>query len=357
MEGEVDNFIVVWIVVLPCLLYCYTVGRLIPQGTTRLVALSIVTCLFLWLPLKLTTMHLGGLTSFFIAWLANFKLFLFAYGKGPLSSNPPIPMLLFIPMACLPIKTARTSSSGPESSTKESKKKVIKKISLFKILLFGMLLKVYDYNEYIHPKVKMSLYCIHIYFMLEIVLAMVAYMARTLVQMELEPQFDEPYLATSLQDFWGRRWNLMVTSILHPTIYAPVRSISMCFMSRQWASLVAIFTSFLVSGLMHEFIFYNIGRLKPTGEVTCFFLLHGVLVSVEVAIKKATKGKLHLPHIVSRLLTLGCVLTTCFWLFFPPFLRFKPDVRGCQESVAFLEFVTNGRLISPSDASCPYLLS
>ncbi|CAI9285300.1 unnamed protein product [Lactuca saligna] len=356
MEGEVDKFIVVWIVVLACLLYSYTIGTLIPQGTTRLVALSIVTCLFLWLPLNLTTMHLGGLTSFFIAWLANFKLLLFAYGKGPLSSNPPIPLMHFVPMACLPIKAVHTTSiSSPESSTQVIKKKV-KKISIFKILLFGMLLKVYDYNEYIHPKLKMSLYCFHIYFMLDIVLAMVAYVARTLVQMELEPQFDEPYLATSLQDFWGRRWNLMVTSILHPTIYDPVRSISIHLVSREWASLVAIFTSFLVSGLMHEFIFYNIGRLKPTGEVTCFFLLHGVLVSVEVAIKKATKGKLHLPPIVSRPLTLGCVLTTCFWLFFPPFLRFKPDVRGCQESVAFLEFVTNGRLISPANASCPYLL-
>ncbi|KAI3524016.1 hypothetical protein L1887_02609 [Cichorium endivia] len=357
MEGEVAKFIVVWIVVLACLLYCYTAGRFIPEGTNRLVALSMVACLFLWLPLNLTTMHLGGLTSFFIAWLANFKLLLFAYGKGPLSSNPPIPLLRFVPMACLPIKAVHTpSSSNPKSSTQESKKKV-KKISLFKVLLFGMLLKVYHYNEYIHPKLKMSLYCIHIYFMLEIVLAMVAYLARTLVQMELEPQFDEPYLATSLQDFWGRRWNLMVTSILHPTIYDPVRSISMRFMSRQWATLVAIFTSFLVSGLMHEFIFYNIGGLKPTGEVICFFLLHGILVSVEVAIKKATMGKLNLPPIVSRPLTLGCVLITCFSLFFPPFLRFKPDVRGCQESVAFLEFVKTGRLISPSNASCPYLLS
>nr|GEU68563.1 hypothetical protein [Tanacetum cinerariifolium] len=97
-------------------------------------------------------------------------------------------------------------------------------------------------------------------------------------------------------------------------------------------------------------------RLETTGEVTCFFLLHGLLVGIEVNIKRAAKGKLCLPRVVSRSLTLACVLATCFWLFFPPFLRFKPDVRGCQESVAFLEFVTNGRLISPSNASCPYLL-
>ncbi|KAI3711901.1 hypothetical protein L1987_70450 [Smallanthus sonchifolius] len=354
MEGEVGNFIVVWKVVFACLLYSYTIGKLIPEGTTRLLALTIVTCLFLWFPLNLTTMHLGGLTSFFISWLANFKLLLFAYGKGPLSSNPRIPLSRFILMACLPIKITSTNSRS-EKSIQETKKKV-KKLSLVKLMLFVMLLKAYDFNQYIHPKVRMSLYCFHIYFMLEIVLAMVAYVARTVGQMELEPQFDEPYLATSLQDFWGKRWNLMVTSILHPTVYHPLHTISSRWMSRKRASLVSVFITFLVSGLMHEFIFYNIGRLKPTGEVTCFFLLHGVLVSIEVYIKRVVKGRLHLPAIVSRPLTLGCVLATCFWLFFPPFLRFEPYIRGCQESVAFFEFVTTGRLVSSSNASCPYVL-
>ncbi|KAK9060570.1 hypothetical protein SSX86_021275 [Deinandra increscens subsp. villosa] len=357
MEGEVCNFTMVWTVVLACLLYSYTIGKFIPQGTTRLFSLTIVTCLFLWLPLNLTTIHLGGLTSFFIAWLANFKLLLFAYGKGPLSSHPPLPLSRFIAIACLPIKIMPTHSHSESTSIQETVKiKLLKKTFLAKLILFGMLLKVYDFNEYIHPKTRMSLYCVHIYLMLEVVLAVVAYVARTMVQMELEPQFDEPYLATSLQDFWGKRWNLMVTSILRPTIYNPVHSISSRVVPRKQASLVAVFTTFLVSGIMHEFIFYNIGGLKPTGEVTCFFLLHGVLVSIEVCIKRVVKGKLHLPAILARPLTLGCVFATSFWLFFPPFLRFEPDVRGCRETVAFLEFVTTGRLISPSNTSCPYSL-
>nr|XP_043626940.1 acyl-CoA--sterol O-acyltransferase 1-like [Erigeron canadensis] len=358
MEGEVNNFIVTWMVVFASLLYSYIIGKLIPKGTTRLLALSIVICLFLWFPLKLTTMHLGGLTSFFIAWLANFKILLFAYGKGPLASNPPLPLSRFIPTACLPIKPAYSTpspaSGPPTSSIKKTKKSV--KFLLVKVVLFGLLLKAYDYGEYIHPHLKMSLYGFHIYFMLEIVLAMLAYVAGTLVEMQLEPQFDEPYLATSLQDFWGKRWNLMATNILHPTIYDPVRSISSHFLTRKQASIVAIFVTFLVSGLMHEFIFYNIGRLQPTGEVTCFFLLHGVLLSIEIAIKRAAKGQSYMPPILSRVLTLGCVLATAFWLFFPPFLRFTPIVRGCQETVAFLEFVINGRLISPVNASCPIIL-
>ncbi|KAI3814839.1 hypothetical protein L1987_14485 [Smallanthus sonchifolius] len=134
-------------------------------------------------------------------------------------------------------------------TTPERELKLMQKMQIcIEKLEKSQLLKAYDFNQYIHPKVRMSLNCFHTYFMLEIVLAMVAYVAQTVGQMELEPQFDEPYLATSLQDFWGKRWNLMVTSILHPTVYDPVHTISSRLMSRKRASLVAVFTTFLVSG-------------------------------------------------------------------------------------------------------------
>nr|GEW33994.1 acyl-CoA--sterol O-acyltransferase 1-like [Tanacetum cinerariifolium] len=63
---------------------------------------------------------------------------------------------------------------------------------------------------------------------------------------------------------------------------------------------------------MHEFIFYNIGRLETTGEVTCFFLLHGLLVGIEVNIKRAANGKLCLPPVVSRPLTAAALTVCCF---------------------------------------------
>ncbi|CAA2960022.1 acyl- --sterol O-acyltransferase 1-like [Olea europaea subsp. europaea] len=181
MEGEINNFVMVWITVFASLTYCHTVDKIFPTGYTRSIAILPVVCLFFYLPLNLNTIHLGGTTSFFIAWLA---------------------------------------------------------------------------------------------------------MTRVLIRVEFEPQFDEPYLATSLQDFWGRRWNLMVSNILRPTVYDPVLSISRQVIARKWAALPPVLATFLVSGLMHELVFYNIGRLKPTGEVMCFFLLHGVSLAMEIGIKK-----------------------------------------------------------------------
>ncbi|KAK4360075.1 hypothetical protein RND71_022304 [Anisodus tanguticus] len=52
---------------------------------------------------------------------------------------------------------------------------------------------------------------------------MVSTMVLVASRVELEPPFDEPYKTSSLQDFWRRRWNLMVTNILRPTVYDPVR--------------------------------------------------------------------------------------------------------------------------------------
>uniref|UniRef100_A0A5B6YQ69 Wax synthase domain-containing protein n=1 Tax=Davidia involucrata TaxID=16924 RepID=A0A5B6YQ69_DAVIN len=342
MEGEINNFIKVWLSVYICLCYCYVAGKFIPKGATRLITVIPVVCLFLSLPLNLHSMHLGGTSAFFIAWLANFKLLLFAFGKGPLS-DPSISLPRFLFIACLPIKIQQNPS--PLTTSKKGHKSPLNYAT--KALLFATLIRVYDYSEYIHPTVMLFLYCFHVYFCLEIILAMVAALARTLLGLELEPQFDEPYLSTSLQDFWGRRWNMMVSRILRPTVYDPTLSISNRILGRKWAPLPAIFSTFVVSGLMHELIFYYLGRVRPTWEITCFFLLHGLCLMAEVAIKKAVNGRCRLPRIISGPLTVALVMITGFWLFFPQLLRCKADVRALEEYAAVGEFLKDvGRALT-----------
>lgn len=104
MEGELNNFILVWISAAASLCYCHAACKFAPSGPTRLVCFLPVVCLFLALPLRLTSLTLCGLSSFFLAWLANFKLLLLAFGKGPLSSDPPLFLPRFLSIACLPIK-------------------------------------------------------------------------------------------------------------------------------------------------------------------------------------------------------------------------------------------------------------
>ncbi|XP_042958427.1 acyl-CoA--sterol O-acyltransferase 1-like [Carya illinoinensis] len=370
MEGEINKFIEVWISVFVCLSYCYAISHIVSKGLIRLLCILPILCVFLFLPLYIHSIHLGSISAFFISWLANFKLLLFAFGQGPLCSDPSISLGRFVSVGCFPIKIQQKTPpkpfiqipsdtpnqtdssppimSNPNDHNKEnpiSNKSEDSHVFPIKHAVIGILLaimiRVYGYSEHIHPKVILLLYCFHIYFLLEIILAEATALAQALLGVELEPQFNEPYFTTSLQDFWGRRWNLMVTNILRMTVYNPTRHAATSVIRRKWAPLPAILTTFLVSGLMHELVFYCMGRLRPTWEVTWFFILHGGCLMVEIVLKKFFSSRWRLPWLISGSLTVGFVIVTSFWLFFPQFLRFKADERAFQEYAALGEFWKN----------------
>ncbi|KAL1560035.1 acyl-CoA--sterol O-acyltransferase 1-like [Salvia divinorum] len=336
MEGEITSFIRVWLSAYLSLTYCYIAAKMLRSPGARLAAFLPVVCLFIFLPLELHSVHFAGTTGFFLAWLATFKLLMLAFHQGPLSTTPSLSLPRFLVVACLPIKL-RQDDVKKNDTGKGSKPMLIN--YGVKGALFVLLLKVYEFDDRIHPKLIKAIYSFHVYLCLELILAMAAAMARGLVGAELEPQFNEPYLSTSLQDFWGRRWNLMVTRILRPTVYLPVLGWSAGVVGRKWAPLPAVMSVFAVSGFMHELIFYYLGRVKPTWEITLFFLLHGSCLATEIGVKKAVNGRWRLPTPVGKMLTVAFVLVTALWLFFPPLLRCKGDERGLAEVAAVADFL------------------
>ncbi|XP_010240864.1 PREDICTED: probable long-chain-alcohol O-fatty-acyltransferase 5 [Nelumbo nucifera] len=356
MDGELKGLIKVCLSVLASLSYCHFIVSKIPKGKLRLLFLVPILCIFTLLPSLLSSVHLTAGSCFLITWLANFKLILFAFDQGPLASHPPKSFLSFVSIAFLPIKIkhdvdvpsptnnlnlkyCKSNPSPPHfTKGKSGTKSPLKNLSI-KALLYAILLRIYDYKQYLHRNLVITLYCCHVFLLLEFLLAPAAFLARALLGQELEPQSDEPYLSTSLQDFWGRRWNLMVTSILRPTVYDPMRSLSERVFGRKWASLPAVLAAFLVSALMHELIYYYATRAAPTGEVTCFFLLHGVCTALETVVKNAVKGRLQLHRAISRALTLGFVVATAVWLLFPPLVRNGTDTTAIWESRAVIAFV------------------
>ncbi|KAK4420814.1 Long-chain-alcohol O-fatty-acyltransferase [Sesamum alatum] len=312
VDPEIQALTQIWLTATVSLIFCHQIAARIPSGAARLLSVLPVIYLFTTLCLRVSSVNLGAPTIFYLVWLGNFKLLLFAFNQGPLSAAPPLPLLRFIAVGLLPIKTKQPPS--PNSSTSNHNRPIL---LLLKCGLLAVIVASYKYREFMQPYLIMALYCCHVYLGLELLLAMTALPVRAVLGLELEPQFDEPYLATSLQDFWGRRWNLMVTSILRPTVYHPVRRISTRILGRRWAPAPAILATFLVSGLMHEVIYYYMSRARPTWEVTWFFVLHGVCLAAEVALKKAVGRRLQLPKVVSRPLTVGFVAVTGGWLFFP----------------------------------------
>ncbi|RHN65044.1 putative long-chain-alcohol O-fatty-acyltransferase [Medicago truncatula] len=346
IEGEINNFIMVWSVATILFCYSYTIGKLIPKGKVRFVTLIPPIIILLLLPMRLTIVHLVGPSSFLLSWLSTFKLFLFAFSKGPLSSNPPLSLSHFLLIASFPIKLANHAN--------QTKIKVVPincPSKLVIIFLFSyFFIHLYDKKENFHPINLMILYTLHLYAGLEIFLVLISTLSSKLLHVELEQPFNKPYLSTSVQDFWGRRWNIMVTRILHPTVYKPMVNASSHFIGRKWAPLPAVVATFTVSGLMHELIFYYIKREKkdtweawePCWDSMCFFFIHGVCLALQIAYKKVFEPKRELlPRVVSCILTMVFVVSTGICLFVPALVRCGVFEKARTESIVFVQFVKN----------------
>lgn len=380
-----SNLFKVCVAIFVSLSYSYAVGQIVSKGIKRLFFLLPIVFLFLSLPLSLSSINCGGITGFFISWLANFKLLLFAFGKGPLvaSNSPTISLWRFIAYACFPIEfrknpPKKTSLKDPKyysngknkenppqkasyvdpstekmslSRTRQNKENPFPRIPrqaqkwaiiyVVKVLLLAILVLRFSYYEnYMHQKLKLFLYCLYVYLVLDIILATTSAAARAICGVELEPHFNEPYLSSSLQDFWGRRWNLMVSRAIRPTVYEPALGLWAGLVGRRWAPIPAVLVTFAVSGLMHELIYYYWARMWPTWEVTWFFLLHGTCLAAEIAVKKAVAtATWRLPRAVTGVLAVGFVMETCFRMMFPQVLRCKADVRLLQEYAAIGAFL------------------
>lgn len=330
MEGEIKNIIYVCSSITASLSYCYFVSSNISPGKFRFVSVLPIFCLFTILPYYLSSAFNTALITFFITWLSNFKLLLFCFGHGPLSSHNHS-FGFFISIASLPIRIKSNNTAT----------KVLPLNFSVQVLGFAVLVKVLcSYREGLHYKVIQCLYCCLCFLLIDILIAISSTLVRALVGVELEPASNEPYLSTSLQDFWGKRWNLTVTTTLRDTVYKPVRKALEKFTGKDLAPVPAVIAAFLVSGLMHELLFYNVTRVYPTWEMTLFFVLHGICVVVEVGLKNWVQGRgWKLPGVVSTGLTVGFVVGTSLWLFFPPLIRNGADIRVLEEMTTFARFL------------------
>lgn len=342
MEGEIKNLAEVLLSILTSLCFCYFISSKIPRGKYRLLSLLPVFSLFALLPLLFTYAFPTSLTAFFITWLTSFKLLLFAFDLGPLSSNPPKSLPFFITLASLPIKISNPEKSQnypPDQPSKSPTKKLPLNLATETVILSLLMGALFDHRERIHPKIVLVMYCCMVFLMVDVVISVANMAARAAVGLELEPPSDKPYLATSLQDFWGRRWNLMVTNNLRHTVYIPVRSALEGVLGSEISKLAAVMAAFIVSGLMHELLFYYVTRMDPTWEMTAFFVLHGACVVAENVVRRAFPNRRRLHWAVAGPLTVGFVVATSFWLFFPPITKGGADVKVIQEFMWFLHLI------------------
>jgi D-alanyl-lipoteichoic acid acyltransferase DltB (MBOAT superfamily) len=153
---------------------------------------------------------------------------------------------------------------------------------------------------------------------------------------ELVTLFNKPYLATSLQDFWGRRWNWLSSNILRQTIYEPTQNVLVGFVGVGKARILAMITTLVISGIMHELMFYYIScGARPTWEVTWFFVLQGISMVFEGTLKylARVKGWTPVHPTVSNVLTLAFVSFTFSWFLVLPVWRSERNECGFRPKI------------------------
>jgi hypothetical protein len=87
----------------------------------------------------------------------------------------------------------------------------------------------------------------------------------------VEKLWDCPIAATTLGDFWGRRWNRIVPGFLREVVFLPV--------ARRAGAKVALVAVFLYSGIYHEGVSFM--ARSGYGGPTLYFLLQCLGVAIE----------------------------------------------------------------------------
>jgi hypothetical protein len=321
--GDPGNLAVAVAAVTLCLCYARFAARRLRPGLPRLAALLPVLAALPFPPLGFRALHPRVISAFFLG-VAELRLLLLASGQGPL--YPSLPLPAFVALATFPV-TLRDPSKNASGAASPGPGLVE---SAAMAALFAVVVSLYRYGDWMNGYVLLALYSLHLYLLLELLLAASAAAARALLGVHLEPQFNRPYLSSSLRDFWGRRWNLSVSALLRQCVFLPVRA--------RFGATAGVLATFAASGLMHEVMFSYITLRPPTGEAAAFFALHGACAVAEgwwAAHERWPRP----PRVPTTPLTLAFVGVTGFWLFLPPIIRPGADKQVIVECEAMVTFV------------------
>lgn len=91
-----------------------------------------------------------------------------------------------------------------------------------KFVALGCVCYLYTFRESIPPMVIYFVYCWHMYIICSLMFEGIAATVSPLLGIELEAAYDKPFLAHSLANFWGQRWNILISDLLRVSVYDPV---------------------------------------------------------------------------------------------------------------------------------------
>lgn len=194
------------------------------------------------------------------------------------------------------------------------------------IILLALVVHALTHWE-LHPLAKTVSYGTGLYFFLGVLMDGPGTLLTWVLGVPLAPHFNNPFGATSLGDLWGRRWNLTAGGSLRRLLYDPmvegvlVKQRGLAPARRVWMRAPAALLSFVVSGVMHEVLWWYItGATTPNLAWFWFFTVHGLACVVEEVVRVVLRrnGVLLENRVLGWVWTMGFFIATGHLLFVPP---------------------------------------
>lgn len=125
----------------------------------------------------------------------------------------------------------------------------------------------------------------------------------------VKPIMNAPIMATTVSEFWGKRWNLAFRDYAHVCLFSPL--------ARSTQPTVAVAVGFLFSGIIHD-LAISVPAGGGWGWPTLYFVIQGTASLLERQMKK--QGWNLGNHWLGRVWTIAWVAGPAMILFHRPFV-------------------------------------
>jgi hypothetical protein len=92
------------------------------------------------------------------------------------------------------------------------------------------------------------------------------------IDIDAQPLMNRPTHATSLAEFWGRRWNTAFRDLAYQFLFRPLRS--------QIGAAAALVVGFTISGVIHDFV-VSMPAGAGYGGPTAYFVIQAIAILAE----------------------------------------------------------------------------
>ncbi|PNW81291.1 hypothetical protein CHLRE_07g349900v5 [Chlamydomonas reinhardtii] len=188
-----------------------------PPGLVRLLMSMPLFLLFSVAGLQvMESVTVSGSIGFMFAWLANFKLLAYSANRGPLA-HPGLSSGQWLLLLLLPFFPAKRGHRRAQAGG------VL--LALVCNIALGLALTAFLTSPAgsASSLLRHTGYALYVYVAASLLLdCFMPLGCAALGHMRLQPSMDNPFVSTSVREFWGRRYNQIVSAILQDTVYLPI---------------------------------------------------------------------------------------------------------------------------------------